>query len=305
MLSQDPIPITITQFRGVSLMGAIMGFVSWGMAPLVHKCNPHFYLFDTWAELCRSQPGWFHVGIFGDESLDSQYQRFVQSASEHSFNFLLIDHCCRTLAWRVGQRGEVQRHSLHPFEGGSVPKVTNAIREFLQDQFGEALEIVSPLYIHDKHQDRVNLIIPDFEVINEQLLDFFGKNPHVLYHLHHRKFEEFLARLFRDLGYDVELGPGSGDGGVDLRLLNKSDLGEFLVLVQAKKYAPHRPIDLQPVQALFGAVEQEKASHGLLVTTSFFQPAAKRFASAVPYRLQLAGPAEIQQWLAKSTKRRG
>jgi len=124
-----------------------------------------------------------------------------------------------------------------------------------------------------------------------------------MHHLHHRKFEEFLAALFRDLGYDVELGPGSGDGGVDVRLMTRTDTGPFLILVQAKKYAPHRPITLEPVQALFGAVETEKASQGILVSTSGFQPAARQFANAAPYRIQLAGPQEIQQWLLKIINR--
>ena len=76
----------------------------------------------------------------------------------------------------------------------------------------------------------------------------------------------------------------------------------MLTLVQAKKYDPKYPISLQPVQALYGAVETEGANKGILVSTSDFQPAAKNYVKKQPYRIKLAGPKEIQEWLRKYSR---
>jgi hypothetical protein len=303
-MNPDLYPVTVTMIQGHTLISQFIGSSLWHTAPLIHGCQPHYYHFPTWASVCEVHSDWFHVGMFvmPDEHLDSSYKAFVGSWNSCKFDFLLLDQCSRIFAWKIADEGEISKASLLPFEGGNIPPITNAVRDFLKSRYGAYSELVSPLYLHDKHEKRLKPIVPDFEVIDAQLKEFFAKNPHVLHYLHHRKFEEFLASLFEDLGYEVELGPGSGDRGVDLRLLMRTDTGPFLILVQAKKYAPHRPITLQPVQALFGAVEAEKASQGLLVSTSRFHPAAKRFAQEQPYRIQLAGPAEIQQWLLKVVK---
>ena len=54
----------------------------------------------------------------------------------------------------------------------------------------------------------------------------------------------------------------------------------MVTVVQAKKYSS-RPINLDTVAALFGNAVAQKATAGMLATTSRFQPAAKRFAKTV------------------------
>jgi restriction endonuclease Mrr len=71
----------------------------------------------------------------------------------------------------------------------------------------------------------------------------------------------------------------------------------MLILVQAKRWAPHRKVSLEPVKALWASVEEEQANKGILVSTSEFQPAAREFAANRPYRIQLAGPGEVTTWL--------
>ncbi|MEJ1358334.1 MAG: restriction endonuclease [Candidatus Sedimenticola sp. (ex Thyasira tokunagai)] len=161
------------------------------------------------------------------------------------------------------------------------------------------------IYANELSEQSIQLITPDFDEINSELISYLAKHPEYLQDLHWRKFEELLDTLFKAKGYETELGPGSGDGGVDIRMITRSDIeGPTLTLVQAKKYAEHRKIDLQPVQALYGVLESEKATRGLFVTTSSYLPSAKRFAESNPFRLQLAGPAELKRWLNDFAKRR-
>ena len=157
------------------------------------------------------------------------------------------------------------------------------------------------LYEHLAFEKTCQLVTPDFAVVTEELLAYFERYPdHIHHRLHWRQFEEFIASTFQKLGWETELGPGSGDGGVDLRLVQKSQIGELLILVQAKKYSPKRKISLETVQALYGAVEAEQASKGVLVTTSEFLPSAQKFAEQRRHRIFLASPREIASWLKQA-----
>jgi len=140
------------------------------------------------------------------------------------------------------------------------------------------------------------LIIPDFETITHELMAYFAEHPEKLQEMEWRKFEELLDAIFRNQGYDTELGPGSGDGGVDLRLIQKDNIGKVLTLVQAKRYKSENPIGLEAVQALHGVVDDQRAHRGLFVTTSRYLPGARQFAARQNERLILADSDKVADW---------
>ncbi|MGN6150348.1 MAG: restriction endonuclease [Rhizomicrobium sp.] len=117
-----------------------------------------------------------------------------------------------------------------------------------------------------------------------------------MHRLHGRDFEILLSRIFQAQGFQVELGPGRGDEGVDMRLLQRDPLGDVLTLVQAKRYAKRRSIDQQAVAALHGVAEVEGAKRSLFITTSRYAPVAKRFAARTSGRMELATSSEVVQW---------
>ncbi len=184
-----------------------------------------------------------------------------------------------------------------------MPVVTReeviALRQGLEDGSKEILDYRKRVvYSGDQFCINANLYVPDLNEINDELIDYLAKNPKLMQEMHWRKFEELLEVLFKAKGYETELGPGSGDGGVDIRMVSKNGIvGDFLTLVQAKRYSDKNRIKLSPVQALYGVLESEKASSGLFVTTSTFEPCAVRFAESNPYRLQLADKHDIREWL--------
>ncbi|MEI8136769.1 MAG: hypothetical protein WCH21_05515, partial [Bacteroidota bacterium] len=45
----------------------------------------------------------------------------------------------------------------------------------------------------------------DLNEINDELIAYLAKHPEFLRQLHHRKFEELIAEIFRNKGYDVTL----------------------------------------------------------------------------------------------------
>lgn len=146
------------------------------------------------------------------------------------------------------------------------------------------------------------LIVPDFGKINAELIAYFSNHPERLQELNWRKFEELLDAIFRNQGYFTELGPGSGDGGVDIRLIQKDSIGEVLTLVQAKRYQENNVIGLQAVQALHGVVDDQRAHRGLFVTTSRYLPVAQDFARRQNGRLILANSKDVAAWCKSVTR---
>ncbi|WP_167525438.1 restriction endonuclease [Roseomonas genomospecies 6] len=140
------------------------------------------------------------------------------------------------------------------------------------------------------------LVQPDFADIYEELYDHFARHPEDLHRLSWREFEILLARIFQAQGFTTELGPGRGDGGIDIRLLQRDPIGDILTLVQAKKYAPKNRIGLEAVAALSGVAGVEKAQRSLFVTTSSYQPAAAKFAARTSGALELCTAADVAEW---------
>lgn len=101
-----------------------------------------------------------------------------------------------------------------------------------------------------------------------------------LYALSPRDFEHFVAGLFEQRGYTVEVRGRSGDLGVDL-LLAKPDGRR--AIVQCKRY--RHTIGPDIVRELFGTMVHERAMHGFLVTTADISDAARQWARDKPITL--------------------
>jgi hypothetical protein len=136
--------------------------------------------------------------------------------------------------------------------------------------------------------------------VSGDLYQHFASNPQDIHKLPPREFEKLVCSIFSARGWKTELGPGSGDEGVDLRIWQSDPLGDLLTLVQLKRYSPHNPIKLEAVAALDAHVERERANRGLFITSSRYLPVAKRFADRSKHRLQLADTSDLQQWCTES-----
>lgn len=109
------------------------------------------------------------------------------------------------------------------------------------------------------------LIEPDCADVYEELYAHFAGRPDDLHRISWRDFEMLLFRIFQNQGFQAELGPGQGDGGVDIRLLQRDPLGDVLTLVQAKRYAPKRKIGIEAVASLYGVSKAEDAHRSILL----------------------------------------
>ncbi|HST61530.1 MAG TPA: restriction endonuclease, partial [Longimicrobium sp.] len=141
-------------------------------------------------------------------------------------------------------------------------------------------------------------ILTDVVNTNEQILRMLRDDPSLVYSLPPRKFEEIVAEILDRLGYDISLTPESKDGGFDMYAAWKDGLGDFLYLVECKRYAPHKTVGVHLVRALHGVVEEKGATAGILVTTSHFTKEAHQFQRRLPHRLSFREYVHFKEWLA-------
>lgn len=214
----------------------------------------------------------------------------------------------RESSYLLDERAALRRtEQMYPPDGGGHGfKWREKVRERertldgLRKERDEIRNAPAPIFEQAAFEAVQAILVPDFEAINAELIEYLGKHPHRLPDLHWRQFELLLQRVFANQGYDTEVGPGGGDQGVDLRLIQKDGVGEIMTLVQAKKYAK-RPIQLEAVLALYGAVEVEDANRGLFVTTSRYLPGVMKFAEAKQRRIVLADSEDVARWCRRSS----
>jgi hypothetical protein len=144
----------------------------------------------------------------------------------------------------------------------------------------------------------------DVTSINEELVRYLAKHPEQMRELHPRKFEELVAELFHDMGYEVALTPQTRDGGIDFKAFRKEPFGTLLTLVECKRYRPDRRIGVGVVRALHGVLGVQHASHGVIVTTSFFTRDAKAEQQLIRGRMSLSDFNALTDWLAKYRRSR-
>lgn len=87
--------------------------------------------------------------------------------------------------------------------------------------------------------------------------------------IHPRIFEETVASVFRDLGYDAYATAYSNDGGIDVVL--KASTGESIG-VQVKRH--QRRIQVEQIRSFLGALILGGFNKGIFVSTSPFQRGA-------------------------------
>jgi hypothetical protein len=71
--------------------------------------------------------------------------------------------------------------------------------------------------------------------VHSEVFEHFSKHPEHLVRLEWRQYEEFLDAVFRNQGFRTELGSGTNDGGIDIRLYQSQSLPQMVTVVQAKK----------------------------------------------------------------------
>lgn len=88
-----------------------------------------------------------------------------------------------------------------------------------------------------------------------------------------RNFELLIGLLFKQMGYDVIITQPRNDGGYDVRLKKDSTGKSEISIVECKRYTDN--VGVKELRAFMGVVSRERATRGLLITTSSFTRSAR------------------------------
>lgn len=136
----------------------------------------------------------------------------------------------------------------------------------------------------------------DLNDINSELIANLSKHPELLRELNHRKFEELIAEIFRNKGYEITLTPKTRDGGKDIIALYKSPFGHQMFIIECKRYKEDNKVGVELVRGLYGIKTAERYNQALLVTSSTFTKDAKEFVRPLRYELELKDYSDVAQW---------
>jgi len=113
-----------------------------------------------------------------------------------------------------------------------------------------------------------------------------------------RKFEELIAAMLHNHGCHVTLSPETRDGGFDIMAVRHDRiLGDTVSLVECKRYAQNRRIDVDIPRRLLGVVNSMDAHRGLVVTTSSLTAPANSFVSQNSAILGAKDFLDLTQWI--------
>ena len=120
-------------------------------------------------------------------------------------------------------------------------------------------------------------IVDPVDVISD-----IDKRPNLL-ELTPKEFEAFIQNLFAKMGFDTKLYQASGDGGINCVAYDPHPITGGKFIVQAKLYT--RTVQPTHVRDLWGTVQHEGATKGIMITTSGYGPDSYKFAGGKPLNL--------------------
>jgi restriction system protein len=126
-----------------------------------------------------------------------------------------------------------------------------------------------------------NMVDPRF-IQESDVLGQLDQRPNLM-ELSPTEFESLISNLFEKMGLDTRQTQASRDGGVDCVAYDPRPIFGGKVIIQAKRYK--NTVGVSAVRDLFGTMQNEGASKGILVTTSGYGRASFEFADGKPLEL--------------------
>lgn len=178
----------------------------------------------------------------------------------------------------------------------SIEEVEDAVKNLYSkmNRISVAGKMEKKIYESTIFKPESSIIITDMD---DAIKKYFKKYPEKLYEINPRKFEELIASIFKDLGFDVELTKATRDGGRDIIASIKNSVTSFLAYIECKRYAPDNKVDVGIIRNIAGVHYLRRPSKSIIVTTSFFTKDAQEEAKLIENQLDLKNYNDIKSWL--------
>jgi HJR/Mrr/RecB family endonuclease len=134
--------------------------------------------------------------------------------------------------------------------------------------------------------------------VDQRLIAELYHNPEKLKTIDRREFEKVIAELFHGFGYDVELTKRTRDGGKDIVAISRREF-ESRYLIECKRPDPGSPVSVSTVRELYGVKEDDRATKGIIVTTTSLTKDAREFIQKHRWELEGKEYDDIVEWLRR------
>jgi len=190
---------------------------------------------------------------------------------------------------------------------------TEAFRSMdILSEFRNSTKHISPLsaityyleYLFDEDdQEERSIIIDESKRVQKIISDIYQDYPRI-YTIEPREFEEMIAELLRNEGFEVELTKQTRDNGYDILALRKIGNYSFPLkfLVECKRYRDNRPVGIELIRSFKEVLDTEQANRGIIATTSYFTRDAIAKKALTPYLLEYRDKDSIIEWVAQYYK---
>jgi HJR/Mrr/RecB family endonuclease len=158
-------------------------------------------------------------------------------------------------------------------------------------------QVIEAIYTEEAVPDSKTTVL--FTDINEEVKRYFAKHPQDIYKLTPRKFEELIASILKDFGFDVELTKATRDGGRDIIAYIRNAVCKYLTYVECKKYHAKNKVGVGIVREVAGVHKIKQANKSIIVTTSYFTKDAVKEAKLIEHDLELKDYDNLKEWLTR------
>ncbi|MGA2440600.1 MAG: restriction endonuclease [Tepidisphaeraceae bacterium] len=286
------------------------------LAKLLGKLGTDEGLAEIMSALRRETPSKLQRSLeFGWGMLYEVYITAFRMAENTSGGAYLDEIICDTKfsrpmrAYAMGEM-DYQFNSVSDFRPS--PVAIRVIQEFADDNnakiAGPAIKLLGRLVEEaQKDEDTDIQVGDDFPAEPEVEIDFrtVEMRAFIAANLSNRfgavrphQFEDMIARVFRDHGYNVEQTPYSNDSGADFIVSGKGRR----VAVQVKRYTSGTLVGSQDINQVLGASKYYNCTSCLLITTSGFTRRAEEHAKRTC--VELWNWDDLEQHLRKTYLRR-
>ncbi|NJA08057.1 restriction endonuclease [Methylococcaceae bacterium WWC4] len=135
--------------------------------------------------------------------------------------------------------------------------------------------------------------------IDDEVKKYLKSHPEKLYQMSPRKFEELVASILKDMGFEVELTQATRDGGRDIIAHVRNAVTSYLTYIECKRYAPDNKVGVGIIREVLGVHHIHRATKSIIVTTSFFSDDAMKEAAQMENQLDLKDFNDIKKWLGQ------
>ena len=148
----------------------------------------------------------------------------------------------------------------------------------------EGLPVITPT---EQLESAMDLIYKD---LSEDLLQkILEQSPYF--------FEHLVLDLLSKMGYgSAEMTPYVHDDGID-GIIYEDKLGLEKIYIQAKRYKPENKVGKPEVQQFSGALDKQKATKGVFITTSDFSKEARSFQVKTGKQIVLISGEELTRYM--------